>query len=89
MTCGGTGVRKGTLGIRIPDNKEIIDLVNTFGKPLTATSANLAGRPPHYSIKSFNKQVAHGRKNLVDLIVDGEIYLTINRQQSLTSQLET
>ncbi|MFZ1549539.1 MAG: L-threonylcarbamoyladenylate synthase [Microgenomates group bacterium] len=62
---------KGTLGIRIPDNKEIIDLVNTFGKPLTATSANLAGRPPHYSIKSFNKQVAHGRKNLVDFIVDG------------------
>lgn len=61
----------GTLAIRIPDNKRIIDLVKTFGKPLTATSANLAGRTPHYSLSSFHKQVSQGRVKLINLMVDG------------------
>jgi len=62
---------KGTLGIRIPNYPAILELVKKFGKPLTATSANLSSLPPHYSIDSYSKQVAQGRNNLVDLIVDG------------------
>lgn len=62
---------KGTLGIRIPKYPAILELVKKFGKPITATSANLSSRPPHYSIESYTKQVAHGRSNLVSLVVDG------------------
>src|SRR3989339_1032940 len=43
----------GTLGIRIPMYRYIEVLVNQFKKPITATSANLAGSSPHYSIKSL------------------------------------
>ena len=62
---------KGTLGIRIPKYSAILELVKKFGKPVTATSANLSSRPPHYSVESFTKLVAHGREQLVSLVVDG------------------
>lgn len=62
---------KGTLGIRIPKYPSILELVKKFGKPVTATSANISSQPPHYSVDSFNKLVAHGRDNLVDLKIDG------------------
>jgi len=60
----------GTLGIRIPDNKYIHDLVKTLGKPVTATSANLSGRTPNYSIASFLKPLSNKKKEMIDLIVD-------------------
>lgn len=62
---------KGTLGIRIPQDERVVELVRAFGKPVTATSANLASRPPHYSIESFEKQIGVHRRGLVDLVVDG------------------
>lgn len=43
----------GTLGIRFPDFPLITELVKQYGKPLTATSANLSGTPAHHSIESF------------------------------------
>jgi len=65
---------KGTLGIRMPVYKPIIDLVNTFHHPLTATSANTAGRPPFYSITSFLKTLSNKNRGLIDLVVDaGEL----------------
>lgn len=62
---------RGTLGIRIPDDNRIHQLVKAFGKPLTATSANLASQPPHYSIESFEKQIGVRRRKQIDLVVDG------------------
>ncbi len=62
---------KGTLGIRIPRDKRVLELVRAFGKPVTATSANLASQPPHYSIESFEKQIGVHRLGLIDLVVDG------------------
>lgn len=38
-----------TLGIRIPDNPELLDLLRTLGEPLITTSANLSGEPPALS----------------------------------------
>jgi len=67
----GIESENGTLGIRIPDNKYIHDLVNTFGKPVTATSANLSGRTPNYSITSFLRPLSNKKKEMIDLIVDG------------------
>ena len=61
---------KGTLGVRIPDDKFISKLVKKYGKPVTATSANLSGRPPHYSVKSLLNTLPEKKKKLIDLIVD-------------------
>lgn len=60
----------GTLGIRIPSYQLINRLIQKFGKPVTATSANLAGRSPHYSIDSLFNQILDKQKQLVDLVID-------------------
>lgn len=61
---------KGTLGIRIPQFEPIIELIKNFSSPLTATSANLGGYSPHYSIDTLLKQLPKKKKRLIDLIVD-------------------
>ena len=61
---------KGTLGVRVPNYQLVLDLVAVFGKPITATSANLGGRPPHYSIESLLNEIPESKKELIDLIVD-------------------
>ena len=66
----GIEAENGTLGIRIPNNKYISDLIKLFGKPVTATSANLSGRTPNYSIASFLKPLSNKKKEMIDLIVD-------------------
>ena len=38
------------VGIRIPDNKVAIDLINEFGGPIVATSANLHSHPDSINI---------------------------------------
>ncbi|MEK7109678.1 MAG: L-threonylcarbamoyladenylate synthase, partial [Patescibacteria group bacterium] len=60
----------GTLGVRIPMYQLINRLIQELGKPVTATSANLAGRSPHYSIESLLNTLTEEQKNLIDLIVD-------------------
>jgi L-threonylcarbamoyladenylate synthase len=60
----------GTLGIRVPDYDFNNTLVKKFGKPVTATSANQAGRPPHSSIESLLKSTPEQKKHLIDLIID-------------------
>lgn len=60
----------GTLGFRIPDYPLIIRLVKQFGRPLTATSANLSGQPPPYSVSSLLKSISEKKKGLLDLIID-------------------
>lgn len=62
---------KGTLGVRLPLYSYVTNLVKLYGKPLTATSANLSGRSPHYSIDSMLNQFPEVKKQLIDLIVDG------------------
>ncbi|MEK7070333.1 MAG: L-threonylcarbamoyladenylate synthase [Patescibacteria group bacterium] len=60
----------GTLGVRIPASQLINQLIREFGGPITATSANLAGRSPHYSVESFLKELSVKKRALIDLIVD-------------------
>lgn len=40
VVAQGVESETGTLGIRIPDYKLVIDIVKSFGKPITSTSAN-------------------------------------------------
>ncbi|OGK22970.1 hypothetical protein A3D76_02710 [Candidatus Roizmanbacteria bacterium RIFCSPHIGHO2_02_FULL_37_9b] len=61
---------KGTLGVRIPHYKNIIDLVKKIGKPVSATSANLSGRHPHYSVVSLMNELPEKKKKLIDFIID-------------------
>lgn len=66
----GIEAENGTLGIRIPDNRYILDLVKILKKPITATSANLSGRTPNYSVKSFLRPLSKKKRDMIDLIVD-------------------
>lgn len=68
--CLGIEAENGSLGIRIPDNKYIHELVKILGKPITATSANLSGRTPNYSIAGFLKPLSKKKREMIDLIVD-------------------
>lgn len=60
----------GTLGIRVPNYIPITRLIERFKKPITATSANLAGRSPHYSIESFLNELTEKQRKLIDLIIN-------------------
>lgn len=66
----GIEAENGSLGIRIPDSKYILDLVKFLKKPITATSANLSGRTPNYSIASFLRPLSQKKKDLISLIID-------------------
>ncbi|MFZ2152611.1 MAG: L-threonylcarbamoyladenylate synthase [Microgenomates group bacterium] len=66
----GIEAENGTLGIRIPDNQWIMDLVKAVGGPVTATSANLSGRTPHYSLASFVKTLSQKKLMMIDMMVD-------------------
>jgi len=64
--------KDGTVGVRIVESKLISDVLWGFGKPITATSANVAGQPACYSAEEIIKQF-EGREFQPDLIVDGGI----------------
>lgn len=66
----GIEAEDGSLGIRIPDNKMILEVVKKLGKPISATSANLSGRRPHYSVESFLNTLSKKKKEMIDFIVD-------------------
>ena len=46
-----------TIGIRIPDNRVILNLAKLTKLPLTATSANASGQPAPYSITEIIEQL--------------------------------
>ena len=77
----GIEAENGTLGIRIPNNNNICDLVALVGGPVTATSANLSGRTANYSVASFLKPLSKRKRQMIDLIVDGGKLPKINHQQ--------
>ena len=61
---------KNTLGIRLIKYLLINQLVRAFGKPLTATSANLSGKQPHYQLSTFQKELSSKKTQLIDLAID-------------------
>lgn len=66
----GIEAENGTLGIRIPNSQYILQLVKYLNVPITATSANLSGRTPNYSVPSLLNTLSQKKKNMLDLIVD-------------------
>ena len=62
VLLGGTG----TIGIRLPAHRVAHALVAEFGRPVTATSANLSGSPGCVSVRDMPPKMA----NQLDLILD-------------------
>lgn len=62
---------KGTLGIRIPKSQSINRLNTGLKRPITATSANLFSKNPHYNLKTLFRELSKSKKGLIDLVVDG------------------
>lgn len=61
-------IKNGTIGIRIPDNKFILDLVRRTGS-LAETSANISGKPATTKIKEVLKYF-RGQNYQPDLVLD-------------------
>lgn len=45
-----------TLGVRLPDHPVVEELLESFTKPITATSANVSGKPNVYSVPDIKRQ---------------------------------
>jgi tRNA threonylcarbamoyl adenosine modification protein YjeE len=66
--------QQGTVGVRIPDYPLMLDLIKEYGKPITATSANMSYRSAPYDIDKLLEQLPEKSKKLIDLIIDaGEL----------------
>ncbi len=62
LTAGGN-----TVGVRIPDNPLLLQILRTFGSPAAITSANLSGEPPATSPEEIGDVIA----SRIDMIVHG------------------
>ena len=85
------------VGIRIPDNKDLIDIINKLGRPVISTSANISEKNSITSIQELEEDI----KKDIDYIYDGGIQkgasstivkfnnhkLTILREGILTEKL--
>lgn len=63
-----------TLGVRIPDYKLMIDVINKFGRPIVATSANASYQRRPYKLSDILDNISEKQKGLIDLMIDaGEL----------------
>ena len=62
LTAGGN-----TVGVRIPDNPLLLQILRAFGGPTAITSANLSGEPPATSPEEIGEDLA----SRINMIVDG------------------
>lgn len=62
LIMGGTG----NVGVRIPDNAVALKLVEFVGRPITATSANLSGKPAPSTAREAIEQL----DDKIDLVLD-------------------
>ena len=58
----------GTIGVRVPAGKAVRNLLEAYGGPLYATSANLSGEPAAAAPEEVDPQVLQA----VDIVVRGE-----------------
>lgn len=57
----------GTVGVRVSSHPVARQLVKTFGRPITATSANFSGQPAAVTASGVQAQLGHK----VDVVLDG------------------
>lgn len=61
---------QGAVGVRYPNYPFTLDMIKTFGKPITATSANVSYKAAPYNIDQLLKDLPKKSLELVDLILD-------------------
>jgi L-threonylcarbamoyladenylate synthase len=72
--ANGVESEYGTLGVRIPDYKLVLEIIEKFGKPFTSTSANISYMPKPYSIEALLESTPKKSQEYLDLIIDaGEL----------------
>ena len=64
---------QGGVGVRYPDYDFTLELIKRFGKPITATSANMSYKSAPYSIDQLIKDLPKKSYNLIDLFLDAGI----------------
>ncbi len=72
---------KSTVGVRVPNNKELIDIIEKLGKPLVSTSANISNKGSSNSIDEIDDTI----KKEVDYIYD---IGTIDNKESTIVKVE-
>ncbi len=60
----------GTLGVRIPKHDFALELIQVYGKPITATSANTSGKKEPYSLTDWQKYTSKSKQHMVALFLD-------------------
>ncbi|NCN03535.1 MAG: threonylcarbamoyl-AMP synthase [Candidatus Pacebacteria bacterium] len=81
-TAQGVESEFGTLGVRIPDYSLVLDFLNAFNRPVTATSANSSGKKRPYAVDDILNNLSGKQIKLIDLIIDvGE--LTHNKPSTI------
>ena len=66
---------KDTIGIRIPNNNDLIEIINKLGNPIVSTSANISSKENIINLSYLENKI----KENVDYIYDGG---TINNKPS-------
>jgi L-threonylcarbamoyladenylate synthase len=65
---------QGAVGVRIPDYNLMLEVIKAYGKPITATSANMSYKSTPYDIDQLIKDLPKKSLGLIDLIIDvGEL----------------
>jgi L-threonylcarbamoyladenylate synthase len=62
-----------SVGIRVPDNHIILRLVEIAGLPLTATSANVSGKPGTYSVEEVTTQLGENLQQVAMVLDQGPL----------------
>lgn len=66
----GVASEFGTVGVRIPDYPLLLEILASYSKPITATSANGSGQKRPYSITDIFENISEKQKSLIDLVLD-------------------
>jgi L-threonylcarbamoyladenylate synthase len=62
-----------TIGIRIPDNRIILEMAAMAGLPLTTTSANISGQPATYAVEEITAQLGEAVKDVALFLDQGPL----------------
>jgi L-threonylcarbamoyladenylate synthase len=70
-------IKDGTIGVRVPGPSPALELVQAFGAPLTATSANSSGQPAARTRAEVEQAFPAGLAGIVGDICPGGLASTI------------
>jgi L-threonylcarbamoyladenylate synthase len=59
-----------TIGVRIPNRLDLLNLIKSIQIPITVTSANISDNPTPFSIKEYLTTTPKDKVNLISLIID-------------------